>query len=98
MTSYSTVPPWNPAPTRFRAKSSDRGIAPASRIAHYGVSLELLKLRPGSCPALGWSQPAGALDHLAGEVEHLVKAGEQCEGVHERLVRTGLGEALELVG
>lgn len=40
------------------------------------------------CPALGWSQPTGARDHLAGEVEHLVKAGEQCEGVHERLVRT----------
>ena len=44
--------------------------------------------------AAGRLQATGARDHLAGEVKHLVEAREQCEGVHERLVRTGLGEAL----
>src|SRR3977135_2322120 len=37
-------------------------------------------------------------DYLAGEVKHLVKAGECCEGIHERLINTGPGEALELAG
>jgi hypothetical protein len=38
----------------------------------------------------------GARDHLAGEVKHLVKAGEHREGIHERLINTGPGEAREL--
>jgi hypothetical protein len=34
-------------------------------------------------------------DYLAGEVKHLVKAGEHCEGIHDRLINTAPGEALE---
>jgi hypothetical protein len=40
--------------------------------------------------------PSG--DYLAGEVEHLVKGGEHCEGIHDRLINAGPGESLELVG
>src|ERR1700737_1481137 len=48
---------------------------------------------PSSFPTI---TPSG--DYVAGEVKHLVKAGERCEGIHERLIDTGPGEALELVG
>jgi hypothetical protein len=48
---------------------------------------------PSSFPTITPSR-----DHLAGEVEHLVKAGEHCEGIHDRLISTGPGEALELAG
>src|SRR3981081_4388607 len=48
---------------------------------------------PSSFPTI---TPSG--DYLAGEVKHLVKAGEHCEGIHDRLIDTGPGEALELVG
>jgi len=37
--------------------------------------------------------PSG--DCLTGEVMHLVKAGEHREGIHDRLISTGSGEALE---
>src|SRR5271165_5870200 len=37
-------------------------------------------------------------DYLAGEVKHLVKAGEHCEGIYDRLISTGPGEALEPAG
>ena len=47
---------------------------------------------PSSFPTI---TPSG--DYLAGEIKHLVKAGECCEGIHERLINTGPGEALELV-
>ena len=30
-------------------------------------------------------------DYLAGELKHLVKAGEHCEGIHDRLISTGPG-------
>src|ERR1700753_2950121 len=40
--------------------------------------------------------PSG--DYLAGEVKHLVKGGEHREGIHDRLISTGPGEALELAG
>jgi hypothetical protein len=42
----------------------------------------------------------GALsgDHLAGEVKHLVKAREHCEGVDDRLISAGGGEAIEPAG
>ena len=45
-----------------------------------------------------WSQLASARHQLAGEVQCLIEAGEHGEGVHEGLVRAGLGEALELIG
>src|ERR1700722_13485326 len=48
---------------------------------------------PSSLPTFS---PFG--DYLAGEVKHLVKAGKQCEGVHDRLINTGPGEAFELAG
>src|SRR3984885_6213085 len=48
---------------------------------------------PSSFPTITPSR-----DHLAGEVKHLVKAGEHCEGIHDRLISTGPGEALELAG
>jgi hypothetical protein len=37
--------------------------------------------------------PSG--DYLVGEVMHLVKAGDHCEGVHDCLIDTAPGEALE---
>jgi hypothetical protein len=48
---------------------------------------------PSSFPTI---TPSG--DYLAGEVQHLVKTGEHCEGIHDRLVSTGPGEALEPAG
>lgn len=53
---------------------------------------------------LGVSHPSSRLtitpsgDYLAVEVEHLVEAGEHCEGIHDRLISTGPGEALEPAG
>ncbi|HET7074553.1 MAG TPA: hypothetical protein VFI55_10800, partial [Mycobacterium sp.] len=48
---------------------------------------------PSSFPTI---TPSG--DYLAGEVKHLVKGGEQCEGIHDRFISTGPGEALEPAG
>jgi hypothetical protein len=36
---------------------------------------------PSSSPTITPSS-----DYLAGEVKHLVKAGERCEGIHERVI------------
>src|SRR5882724_8279640 len=47
---------------------------------------------PSSLPTI---TPFGG--YLAGEVEDLVKAREQCEGVNDRLINTAPREAFELV-
>src|ERR1700677_825087 len=73
------------------APSSTNNLAPAS-----AIPLDppvITATLPSSFPTV---TPSG--DYLAGEVKHLVKAGEHCESIHDRLINAGPGEALELVG
>src|SRR6478609_4976872 len=80
-------------PTRDEnvSSSSTSNLAPAS-----AIPLDppvITATLPSRFPTI---TPSG--DYLAGEVKHLVKGGEHREGIHDRLVSTGPGEALELAG
>ena len=46
----------------------------------------------------GFPTITAAGEYLAGEVEHLVKGGEDSEGIQDCLVSAGVSEALKLVG
>src|SRR6201998_4748084 len=73
------------------APSSTNNLAPAS-----AIPLDppvITATLPSSLPT---TTPSG--DYLAGEVKHLVKDGGHCEDIHDRLIDTGTGEALHLVG
>src|ERR1700756_5159117 len=80
---------WRRPEMKTWAPSSTNNLAPAS-----AIPLDppvITTTLPSSFPTI---TPSG--DHLAGEVKHLVKAGEHCEGIHDRLISTGPGEVLEL--
>src|ERR1700751_4365688 len=73
------------------APSSTNNLAPAS-----AIPLDppvITAILPSSFPMITPSS-----DYLAGEVKQLVKAGEHCERIHDRLINTGPGEALEPAG
>src|SRR5246127_4362945 len=82
---------WRRPEMKTWAPSSTNNLAPASAI-------------PLDPPVITTTLPSSfpmttpSIDYLAGEVKHLVKAGEHCEGIHDRLISTGSGEALEPAG